>query len=238
MVPRAGPAPGVRTTTTEQRLVTAAERLFAEHGVGAVSLRTVMQAAGTNVAAIHYHFGSKEGLLAAVLRGRLDQVTGERNAVLAKLSGGDVTARELARAFVQPVVTVLEAGGEHWIRLVGQLLATGDDGLGAISDSFFERNAAFVELLEHLSPGVARRTLDFRLTQAMNVTLNVLGDIDRTRRLQGPDAATWTIDEIVTDLVDVVASVLAGPPTRSARADDRRTRRRRGTDGDQPTSAG
>lgn len=192
--------------STEQRLVTAAERLFAEHGVGAVSLRTVMQAAGTNVAAIHYHFGSKEGLLDAVLRSRLDQVAAEREAALLM---DDLTVAGLARAFVQPVVAVLASGGAHWIRLVGRLLATGDDGLATLSESFLQRNAAFVALLERLSPGVPRRTLNFRLTQAMNLTLNVLGDVDRTRRLQGSDA---TAEEIVADLTAVVTAVLAGPP--------------------------
>ena len=113
---------------------------------------------------------------------------------------------------MQPVVAVLESGGECWIRLVGQLLATGGDGLDAIAESFFERNAAFVEQLDRLSPGVPRRTLDFRLSQAMTVTLNVLGDVGRTRRLHGPDAADWTTGQIVDDLVDVVTSVLAGPP--------------------------
>jgi AcrR family transcriptional regulator len=191
--------------STRAALVATAERLFAEHGVGAVSLRTVMQAARTNVAAIHYHFGSKEGLLDAVLRSRVEQVTGER---LQQLPDGDATARDLARAFVQPVVAVLTSGGEHWLRLVGHLLATGDE-LGPIADSFVERNAAFVEQLERLSPDVPRRTLNFRLTQAMNVTLNVLGDVEGTRRLL--DAATWTTDEIVADLVDIVTSILAGP---------------------------
>ncbi len=202
---------GIRASSTEQRLVAAAERLFAEQGVGAVSLRTVMQAAQTNVAAIHYHFGSKEGLLDAVLRSRLDQVADERGAVLQALPEGDVTAHDLARAFVQPVVAVLAAGGEHWIRLVGLLLASGDEGLSTISGSFVQRNGSFVGLLERLSPGVPRRTLDFRLAQAMNVTLNVLGDVERTRRLQGMDAATWTADEVVADLIDLVASMLAGP---------------------------
>ncbi len=200
-------------TSTEQRLVAAAERLFAEQGVGAVSLRTVMQAAETNVAAIHYHFGSKEGLLDAVLRGRLGQVTDERNAALAELSEGEVTVRELAVAFVRPVVTVLGSGGEHWIRLVGRLLATDEKGLGVLSGSFLQRNARFVELLERKSPGVPRRTLDFRLTQAMHVTLNVLGDIERVRRLLDPDAEppAWPLEEVVADLVDLVTSVLAGP---------------------------
>jgi AcrR family transcriptional regulator len=202
---------GLRVGSTEQRLVAAAERLFAEHGVGAVSLRTVMQVAQTNVAAIHYHFGSKEGLLDAVLRSRLGQVADERDAVLRALPEGDITAHGLAHAFVRPVVAVLADGGGHWISLVGQLLASGDEGLTAISASFVQRNAAFVELLERLSPGTPRRTLDFRLTQAMNVTLNVLGDVERTRRLQGVDAVAWTAEEVAADLVDLVTSMLAGP---------------------------
>ena len=96
-----------------------------------------MQAARTNVASVHYHFGSKERLLEAVLRSRVDQVARERDAVLLKLPDGEVAAHDLARAFVQPVVVVLGSGGEHWIRLVGHLLATGDEGLSAISTSFF-----------------------------------------------------------------------------------------------------
>ncbi|TDV47930.1 TetR/AcrR family transcriptional regulator [Actinophytocola oryzae] len=215
--------------STRAALVAAAERLFAEQGVGAVSLRTVMQAAETNVAAIHYHFGSKEGLLDAVLRGRLDQIVGERDAVLRDLADGEVTTHDLARAFVQPVVAVLDAGGEHWVRLVGQLLARGDGaGLGTLAGSFLRRNAAFVELLERCRPGVPARVLNFRLTQAMNVTLTVLGDVERTRLLQGPDAGTP--EEVVADLVEVVTSILAGPPP------DRRGRR--GSVGRQPASTG
>ena len=51
-------------------LLTTAERLFAERGVDAASLRAVMGAAGTNVAAVHYHFGSKDGLVRALIERR------------------------------------------------------------------------------------------------------------------------------------------------------------------------
>jgi hypothetical protein len=68
---------------------------------------------------------------------------------------------------MRPVVAVLAAGGECWIRLVGQLLTTGADELDIVSESFLRRNATCLELLERLNPGVPRRTLDFRLTQAI-----------------------------------------------------------------------
>ncbi|MDP2774389.1 MAG: helix-turn-helix domain-containing protein, partial [Nocardioides sp.] len=49
---------------TERRLLLAAERLFAQQGIAATSLRSIMAAAEANVAAVHYHFGSKDELLA------------------------------------------------------------------------------------------------------------------------------------------------------------------------------
>ncbi|MGC7299776.1 TetR family transcriptional regulator, partial [Mycobacteroides abscessus subsp. massiliense] len=68
--------------STDQRLLNAAERLFAERGVDAVSLRAIMAAAGTNVASVHYHFGSKERLIEALLDRYLDQIEKRRFALL------------------------------------------------------------------------------------------------------------------------------------------------------------
>lgn len=89
---------------TDQRLVLAAERLFAERGVDAVSLRAVMAAAGTNVASVHYHFGSKDALIEALIRQRSDAVAARRTVLLDEMEQtGAVTARGLAEAFVVPV---------------------------------------------------------------------------------------------------------------------------------------
>lgn len=199
--------------STERRLLAAAERLFAEHGVGAVSLRAVMQQAGTNVAAVHYHFGSKQALLAAVVRSRIDQVTTERDTIIKGLADADAIGfHDLAGALVRPVVVVLESGGEHWLRLLGGLLRSGSGGLAEISTTFLDRNAEFVRLLGRLTPGTAPRALGFRLTQAMNITLDVLGDVERTRALMSADNDMWSRQDIIDDLLDVVTAILAGPP--------------------------
>ncbi len=70
---------------TRERILDAAEELFAEKGIVATSLRVLTKAAGVNLAAVHYYFGSKEALLDAVLERRAEAVNLERLASLARL---------------------------------------------------------------------------------------------------------------------------------------------------------
>src|SRR5437588_11292962 len=70
---------------TKTRIHAAAERLFVEHGFEATSLRQLTPAAGVNLAAVNYHFGSKEELFQAVLTRRLDPMNQERIERLEKL---------------------------------------------------------------------------------------------------------------------------------------------------------
>src|SRR6476661_6282956 len=68
---------------TKERILDAAETLFMEHGFEATSLRSLTTAANVNLAAVNYHFGSKEELFQAVLTRRLDPMNQERIDLLA-----------------------------------------------------------------------------------------------------------------------------------------------------------
>src|SRR5262252_5809342 len=70
---------------TKDRILDAAEALFMEHGFEATSLRSITAAAGVNLAAVNYHFGSKEELFQAVLTRRLDPMNQERIELLEAL---------------------------------------------------------------------------------------------------------------------------------------------------------
>jgi AcrR family transcriptional regulator len=70
---------------TPALLLDAAERLVAEHGAERVSVRSINVAAGRNPAAVHYHFGSKRGLLRAVLDRRMPELHRRRDALMAEL---------------------------------------------------------------------------------------------------------------------------------------------------------
>ncbi|MEV0226783.1 TetR/AcrR family transcriptional regulator [Streptomyces sp. NPDC050704] len=104
-----------RPASTRDRLLDTAERLFAEHGFAATSLRTLTEAAGANVAAVNYHFGSKEGLLRSVVERAMASVNGERLRLLEELgaSGRKPTVEELVRAFVATGASIVERSGER-----------------------------------------------------------------------------------------------------------------------------
>lgn len=89
------------TTPTAERLLTVAESLFLQDGYDAVSVRAINTAAGMSPAAVHYHFGSKEGLVARLLEDRLAPLWRER---LEDIAGnGQPPVAELVDAVLIPL---------------------------------------------------------------------------------------------------------------------------------------
>lgn len=107
-----GPAPGPGGATRE-RILDAAERLFAEHGFAGTSHRQITAEAGVNLAAVNYHFGSKEELFVEVVRRRLEPVNRRRLELLeeAEQRSGGARLEDVARAFVEPVVEARDEDG-------------------------------------------------------------------------------------------------------------------------------
>ena len=91
---------------TQQRILDTAELLFAERGFAATSLRAIATRAEVNLAATHYHFGSKNGLLAAVFHRRIEPINTLRLAGLQQLEEDDkeLTTGKILEAFFQPLV--------------------------------------------------------------------------------------------------------------------------------------
>jgi AcrR family transcriptional regulator len=115
---------------TKRRILDAAEELFMEHGFEATSLRLITTAAGVNVAASNYHFGSKEELFQAVFTRRLDPMNHERVALLAAyqaVAGGQpLTCERIISAMFIPALKLArdhEQGGKNFLRLLGRAYA-------------------------------------------------------------------------------------------------------------------
>lgn len=110
---------------TREHILDIAEQLFAEQGLGQTSLRAITAAAGVNLAAVHYHFGSKEALEYAIFERRLKPMNAERLRRLDELEARyrPVPLAELVQAFVAPPLELSRDrahGGEHFIRLLGR----------------------------------------------------------------------------------------------------------------------
>jgi AcrR family transcriptional regulator len=115
---------------TKTRILDAAEILFMEHGFEATSLRSLTAAAGVNLAAVNYHFGSKEELFQAVLTRRLDPMNQERIDLLEKLEreagGKPPSCEKILFAMLIPALRLARderRGGKNFLRLVGRAYA-------------------------------------------------------------------------------------------------------------------
>jgi AcrR family transcriptional regulator len=163
----AGPIGHKVQAGTREKLMSAAERLFAERGVESVSIRDIAAAAGVNSALIAYHFGGKEELFVAVYKAIADPINTERRRrfdALEKLSPGP-SLEEILEAWMRPaLVDYVDAEHARFAKLalVGALYdQRGQGRLGP--DVFNEVNDRFVGFLQRALPDVPRATLVWRL---------------------------------------------------------------------------
>jgi len=149
-------------TATKERILDTAERLFADHGFTATSLRDITNEAEVNLAAVNYHFGSKEALLLAVLerawspinRARLDRL----DALEQDTAGASIPTESLVRAFLTPLFEKWCEWGESepkFLRLVGRMHGEVDPKLRAkfiepFEQVFLRFSAAFQRSLPKL----------------------------------------------------------------------------------------
>ena len=108
-----------RDTETRARLLTAAERLFADRGFKRVTVRDICRAARANVAAVNYHFGDKLGLYREVLQSAIDAMRATNDA--ARQAGAGQTAEEQLRRYIAVFVhRVLGPGTDTVHKLINR----------------------------------------------------------------------------------------------------------------------
>jgi AcrR family transcriptional regulator len=159
--------PAASARATPARLLDAAIELFARHGFHGTSIRDIAQRAGANVAAGHYHYGSKEGLYLAVLRAQFTAVRSEL-----ERRGVSRPAPALRRASRRELVTLLEARITTMLELLlgpppalhGQLMlremCDPTDAMPIIVTEFIEPQTREMEqLVSRLTPGLGRETV-------------------------------------------------------------------------------
>lgn len=167
----------------KERLLDAAEHLFAERGFEGASMRALTQAAGLSVSAANYHFGSKEELLRATLRRRVAPVNRRRLARLDELEAAPAppSLEPVIEAFLGPAVEQFEAmrgrGEGAFARHVLARLYTDPPEVVARlkAELFGEVNERFTAALARALPAVDRERIAFLLQLAIGTMVHVIG---------------------------------------------------------------
>ena len=140
---------------TKNTILDAAELLMAEHGINGVSLRAILAEAEANSAALHYHFGSREAVVEAILARRGRAITLRRREMLDELDARDYAPNvyDLVNAVVDPMIETLQTQGESGRRFLRFIARLQSDRSG-IHHTLEERH--FPDVLERVAKMLAQ----------------------------------------------------------------------------------
>lgn len=204
-----------QVSATRELILTAAERLFAERGVYAVSNRQVSEAAGQgNNAAVGYHFGTKADLVRAIARKHSEQIERIRTRLLAEIDDSD-DIRDWVACLVRPVPEHLAAlGSPTWYaRFCAQVMT--DPALHEIIVEESLSSGSLPQVVE----GVNRRLPDLpadiraeRGAMARELILHICAERERALAENTPTPrATW--HDTATGLIDAIVGMWLAPVT-------------------------
>ena len=165
---------------TKDRILDAAERLFARDGIEATSLRTITAEAGVNLAAVNYHFQTKDALIHAVIARRLRPVNERRLAMLdeCELRAGDgpLPLGDVVDAFLRPLI---ESGGDRareFKPLMGRIYSEPGDFVERLyKDHFQEVARRFIRAYRRALPELPEAELMWRLHFSIGAAAHTLG---------------------------------------------------------------
>jgi AcrR family transcriptional regulator len=148
---------------TRAGLIDASLDLLAERGEEGVTLRELTDAAGANVAAVSYHFGSLKSLFDAAIEHALERYLDAQRAAVSALDN-EATLEEVAAAFARPMISALTQGGpdRDVIRIVARAGIDPPEGWDRFDARFDEIRADVLRVLKVQLPGVRAPELTFR----------------------------------------------------------------------------
>ncbi len=206
-----------RRQDTKAALIEAAERLFAEKGLGGVSVRDITLAAGArNQSALHYHFGDMDELIKGVFVHRYHQIEAARRDHLAETTAagmeGDIG--KLMEAAVSPLLEAcLEENGRLYARFCAQLTADPRfDVVQLIGDTGMQSAIQMRDLIDNALPGIPRDIL--RARQRLLFTMSIILMADYARLIEAGNAPP--VDVATREAASTLAGFLQAPPPSAA----------------------
>ena len=197
----------------KERILDAAEALFAHHGFYGVSVREITKAAQVDVALVSYHFGGKRELFTAVFQRRAEQLNPERLAMLEEVRRAALpaapTLEQIVYAFTYPLLERSARGGPGWksyFALVAQVNNSPQWAPVLMTQHFDPLVEKFIAVLREALPDCAPREIYWGyqfLTGALTLTFAETGRIDR---LSGGLCQSSDLDSVHERLAPFVAA--------------------------------
>lgn len=198
-------ADGRAASETKTRILDAAESLFMEHGFEATSLRAITAGADVNLAAVHYHFGSKEELFQAVLARRLDPMNRARLELLTRLEADAAPAalacERVLTAFLSPALSLARdraRGGKDFLRLLGRAYADPAPFIRHfLAEQYGVTIARFKAAFARALPQLPARELSWRLHFIMGALSYTLAGTDALKLIAELNPYETANDEVL-----------------------------------------
>ncbi|MGB3749525.1 MAG: TetR/AcrR family transcriptional regulator [Rhodanobacter sp.] len=203
---------------TRKRLLEATEWLFIECGYEAMSLRQVTARAGANLAAVNYHFGSKEALMQEVLSLRLDRLNRERLQLLSTGEREQPFAMDAAAVLAMLFIPAFrlshgDASGPAFMRLLGRVYSDPSPFIRSYLEAHYRPiSGRFFEAFSRALPALPRRELGLRLHFALKALSGMLAGEDMQELIASlSQGEKFNDTELLARLVSLLAPILTAP---------------------------
>lgn len=200
---------------TRGQIVQAAEKIFAERGFQAMTLRAVTEAAHVNLAAVNYHFGSKTNLMHAVIERRIEPVNAARfqrlDALIAWHSPQPIPLDSIFEALFRPLfehASTARGNDLAFIQMIGRALTEPANFMRKLHKDFFtELSQRFLTELRRSCPHLSEQQLQLRFYLSISTMLGTIIEQVSLKTISGGKLSGKNLDQLCDELT---AFVVAG----------------------------
>lgn len=199
---------------SKRKLLDAAEQLFADRGFDAVSVRDITQVAKANVAAVNYHFGSRDGLISLVVMRYITPVNEERIARLdvleKKFPGKVVPLEEIIDALVRPLAGIVrksELSERLFCKLMGRIFSMQGEGMPeALEEQIRALSDRFTKAFARALPGIGEEDLYWRIHFLVGSMIHMLLNQEMLHRLTHGASGNPSMETILSRFIRFAAA--------------------------------
>lgn len=205
---------------TRDRILDTGERLFAAHGFDGTSLRQITEAAGVNLAAVNYHFGSKEELYTQVFVRRIVPINARRMEMLdtavKAAEGRAVAVRAIFESFARPVFEMADRA-PGFLRLLARNVGAPPAFMAPVMEAQFRPLITrYVGLLQQALPQLPPKTVFWRMHFMVGATLHCASHHFTIDQMSGGLCHTHDVEEMLEHLADFAVAGIGSQPKSGA----------------------